>query len=73
MPKDDSELVALLRRTLVSDGIVIREHIKITRVEPAGSGIVVVLETEGGGEERIAGSHLLVAAGRQPNIAELGS
>ena len=71
LPKDDSELVALLGRTLVSDGIVIREQIKITRVEPAGSGVVAVLEAEGGGEERIAGSHLLVAAGRQPNIAEL--
>jgi pyruvate/2-oxoglutarate dehydrogenase complex dihydrolipoamide dehydrogenase (E3) component len=71
LPKDDAELVALLRRTLVSDGIVIREQVKITRVKPAGSGVVAVLDTEGGGEEQIAGSHLLVAAGRQPNIAGL--
>ena len=71
LPKDDPELVAMLRERLVADGIIIREGIRIVRIEPGSDGVVTVLETAGGGEERIAGSHLLVAAGRSPNVSEL--
>jgi pyruvate/2-oxoglutarate dehydrogenase complex dihydrolipoamide dehydrogenase (E3) component len=39
-------------------------------VEPEGNGVAAVLET-GGAEERIVGSHLLVAAGRKPNTVSL--
>jgi pyruvate/2-oxoglutarate dehydrogenase complex dihydrolipoamide dehydrogenase (E3) component len=70
LPKDDPELTLLLRQRLV-EGIAIREQVKVTRVEPEGDGVPAVRETEGGSEERIAGSHLLVAAGRRPNVAEL--
>lgn len=71
LPKDDPELARLLRQHLAADGAVIREQIKITRIEPEESGVVAVLEARDGREERIAGSHLLVAAGRLPNVAEL--
>jgi len=71
LPKDDPELVGLLRQHLVGKDIVIREQVKITRIDPEGSGIVAVLTAEDGGEERVAGSHLLIAAGRRPNIAGL--
>lgn len=70
LPKDDPELALMLRQHLVDEGIAIREQVKITRIEADGSGIAAVFETEGG-EERIAGSHLLVAAGRRPNVADL--
>lgn len=71
LPKDDPELAALLRDQLIDDGIAVRERVRIARVEPDGSGVAVVLDTGDGGEERIAGSHLLVAAGRRPNVAGL--
>ena len=71
LPKDDPELVGLLRQRLLEEGIAIREQVKVTRIEPEGNGLAAVLETGGGGEERIAGSHLLVAAGRRPNVAGL--
>jgi pyruvate/2-oxoglutarate dehydrogenase complex dihydrolipoamide dehydrogenase (E3) component len=71
LPKDDPELTLLLRQRLVGEGIAIREQVKVTRIEPEGNGVAAVLESEGGGEERIAGSHLLVAAGRRPNVAGL--
>ncbi|HEX2554317.1 MAG TPA: FAD-dependent oxidoreductase [Microvirga sp.] len=71
LPRDDQELVALLRQQLVADGIVIREGVRIVRVEPEGSGVAALLAKEHGGEERIVGSHLLVAAGRRPNVAGL--
>ncbi|HET6161484.1 MAG TPA: FAD-dependent oxidoreductase [Dongiaceae bacterium] len=70
LPKDDPELARLLRQSLAGEGVAIRERAKITRIDPDEGGVAVMLTTEGG-EERIAGSHLLVAAGRRPNIAGL--
>ena len=72
LPKDDPEAVDVVRRRLTSEGIVLREGIKIARVEADGSGIAVVLSTPGGSDERVTGSHILVAAGRKPNIENLG-
>lgn len=71
LPKDDPELAQLLGQHLVAQGVAIRERVKIARVEREGSGVVVVLATKDGREERIVGSHLLVAAGRRPNTAGL--
>ncbi|WP_322090892.1 FAD-dependent oxidoreductase [Dongia deserti] len=69
LPKDDPELAQLLGQHLVAQGVAIRERVKIARVEPEGSGVVAVLETKDGREEQVAGSHLLIAAGRRPNTA----
>ncbi|MBK1659630.1 dihydrolipoyl dehydrogenase family protein [Paracraurococcus ruber] len=72
LPKDDPELVALLRQRLETDGIAIREGARLARVELGVDGeLAAVLDTEHG-EERVAGSHLLVAAGRRPNLVGLG-
>jgi pyruvate/2-oxoglutarate dehydrogenase complex dihydrolipoamide dehydrogenase (E3) component len=65
---DDPELVAMLAEALRAEGIELRPSSAITAVERDGEGIAVLL-TDG---ERITGSHLLVAAGRQPNTAGLG-
>jgi len=70
MPKDDADLVAVVRRALEQDGIVIFEGIKVVGVEKALSGIVVRIEKDGK-EQTIEGSHLLVAAGRRPNVGAL--
>ncbi len=70
MPKDDAELVDVVRRRFGNDGIAIREGVKILRAERAGSGVAVVIERDGA-EEGISGSHILVAAGRRPNVAGL--
>jgi len=70
MPKDDPELVALLADRLRADGVSLRTGVKISRVESTGDGVVVVIAAENR-EERIAGSHLLVAAGRRPNLRGL--
>jgi pyruvate/2-oxoglutarate dehydrogenase complex dihydrolipoamide dehydrogenase (E3) component len=63
--RDDPELVDGLRAALRADGIDILEGAAVARVEP---GPVLVLEDG----RRIAGSHLLVAVGRRPNIEDLG-
>lgn len=73
--KDDPELTEVVKNRMKAEGIVMREGIKIIRVERADSGVTVVIEdpnNEGGGkEERIDGSDLLVSAGRVPNLEGL--
>ncbi len=64
-PQEDPELVAGLRAALAADGVALLEGVEVARVEP---GPVLVL----GDGRRIAGSHLLVAAGRVPNLDGLG-
>lgn len=70
LPKDDPELVAVVRKALDRDGLAIREGVKIARVEKTSGGVAAVLDGEAG-EERIEGSHLLIATGRAANVADL--
>lgn len=71
LAKDDPELTEIVIEKLKEDGIVIREEVKIARIEKSGAGVAIVLDTDKG-EEIITGSHLLVAAGRKPNVDGLG-
>ena len=70
IPKDDAELVDVVRQQVLRDGLDAREGVKIIRIEPYADGVRVVLEKDGG-EEVVDGSHLLVATGRRPNVAGL--
>lgn len=67
LPRDDPELVALLADRLAGDGISLRPSVTIIGVAMAEGGVAVALK----GGERIVGSHLLVAAGRRPDLAPL--
>ena len=67
LPRDDPELTALLTAELAAEGIGLRPSAAIDRVERTGGGIAVILA----GDKHIAGSHLLVAAGRRPDLAAL--
>ncbi len=67
MPKDDPELVAIVRERLVAEGIALFEQTKVLRVEKRGAGIAVEIE-RGGAREFVEGSDLLVAAGRAANV-----
>ena len=70
MPKDDPELVELVGKSLIADGVDLREGADIARVEKSGNGIVAVLN-DAGGETRVEASDLLIAAGRRVNIEGL--
>jgi pyruvate/2-oxoglutarate dehydrogenase complex dihydrolipoamide dehydrogenase (E3) component len=70
LPRDDAELVAVVRSALVDEGVAIREGVRITEVAPAGNGVRVRFE-DGDGPATVDGSHLLVAAGRAPNVEAL--
>lgn len=71
LPKDDPELVGLLRTSLSARGIDLREGVTIESVEPSLGGVAVAVLDPNGGPARIEGSHLLVAAGRRPNVEDL--
>jgi pyruvate/2-oxoglutarate dehydrogenase complex dihydrolipoamide dehydrogenase (E3) component len=67
LSRDDPELVALLTAALTEQGIVLHPSSSIAAVERDGDGVAARLETGA----RIAGSHLLVATGRQANTEAL--
>ena len=64
---DDPELVDVVRNRLRAEGVHIHEGMSVSGVERQGNRIVVAAE-----QHAIEGSHLLVAAGRTPNIDDLG-
>jgi pyruvate/2-oxoglutarate dehydrogenase complex dihydrolipoamide dehydrogenase (E3) component len=67
LPRDDPELVGLLSRRLCCEGISLRPEVRIEQVTSEGADLVIRLA----GGARITGSHLLVAAGRRPNLEAL--
>ena len=72
LSKDDPELTSVVLDQLRRDGVEILDGIKIEGIA-AGSGdqaIAVTIEAEGA-TRVIEGSHLLVAAGRAPNVTGL--
>lgn len=66
-PKDDPELVGVLRIRLAEEGVDLREHVSVKSVKHRAKGVTVTIEEDGEAVE-IKGSHLLVAAGRRPNV-----
>ncbi|MGQ0665178.1 MAG: dihydrolipoyl dehydrogenase family protein [Pseudomonadota bacterium] len=71
LPQDDPELADFVRRRMGADGVEILEGVQVARITGAPGEVTAVIET-GGAERRIDGSHILVAAGRRPNLAGLG-
>ncbi len=67
LAKDDPELAAIVIQSLTSEGIDIRGNIEISGIKQTGNEIVITLKDQ----TTIKGSHLLVAAGRTPNIEKL--
>jgi pyruvate/2-oxoglutarate dehydrogenase complex dihydrolipoamide dehydrogenase (E3) component len=71
MGKDDAEAVDVVRQRLFEEGIVIHERTKVESVVREGNGVSVLVAMDGK-MERIEGSHLLLAVGRQANVDGLG-
>ena len=67
LPHDDPEGVAFLAARLAADGIRLMPSTAVAEVAQAGTDIAVTLASG----ERVTGSHLLVAAGRRPDLAAL--
>ncbi len=80
LAQDDPELVDVVRRQLNADGVNIIEHANIKGIEKTTIGIDVQWTPSdsgggvdgGGADEILSSSHILVAAGRRPNVGGLG-
>lgn len=69
--KEDSDVADVVLTALRAEGVDLRQNTSVTRVEKSDEGIRLHLETSGKAST-LEASHLLVAAGRVPNISELG-
>ncbi len=67
LAKDDPELTAIILESLKNEGVDIRAQVAISEIRKSKTGIDVFLKDG----EVITGSHLLVAAGRVPNVEGL--
>jgi pyruvate/2-oxoglutarate dehydrogenase complex dihydrolipoamide dehydrogenase (E3) component len=70
LAKEDPECGTVVLDALAREGVVIRAHVKIARIEKGKGGIRAIVTGEDG-EEIIEGSHLLVATGRRVNLDDL--
>ncbi len=68
LPRDDPELVGLLAERLSEEGVALRPHVAIALAAAGNKGGISLRLASG---DLIAGSHLLVAAGRRPSVEAL--
>jgi pyruvate/2-oxoglutarate dehydrogenase complex dihydrolipoamide dehydrogenase (E3) component len=70
MGKDDPELAAVVLKSLREEGLVIREQTLVEKVE-GKAGAIRVMVKSGDKQDLVEGTHLLIAAGRRPNLQGL--
>jgi len=69
LSNDDPELAEVVRTRMLKEGVTIRQEIKILSIKKDGDGVSVNIRDDK--EESVAGSDLLVAVGRVPNLEGL--
>jgi pyruvate/2-oxoglutarate dehydrogenase complex dihydrolipoamide dehydrogenase (E3) component len=72
LPRDDPELVDVLRTRLRADGIELIETAKVVGVARRAEGEIAVTLERDAGRQDVVGSTLLLAAGRRPCLDGLG-
>jgi pyruvate/2-oxoglutarate dehydrogenase complex dihydrolipoamide dehydrogenase (E3) component len=72
LAKDEPEAVEIVRKRLVSEGISIHEKTTVLQAKRNGDAVEITIKTASGATAVVSGTHILVAAGRTPNVAELG-
>jgi pyruvate/2-oxoglutarate dehydrogenase complex dihydrolipoamide dehydrogenase (E3) component len=70
LPKHDPDAVRVVRDQLRAEGIDLRERVEVGSIVRDGNGIALTVK-DNGTEQRITGSHVLVAAGRRANVEGL--
>jgi pyruvate/2-oxoglutarate dehydrogenase complex dihydrolipoamide dehydrogenase (E3) component len=70
LPKDDPELVDVVRAQLQREGVTILEGGSLKKVDKTPAGIAATVD-RGGKPVVVAGSHLLLAVGRKANVETL--
>ncbi len=72
LPNDDPDLTKVVIDRVTGEGVKLHEHVQVEHVSQDSTGLIHVRCIIGGKTIVISGSHLLVAAGRQPVLDELG-
>ena len=67
LAKDDPELTSIVLDALKAEGIDIRAQVEIAEIKKSKAGVDIVLKDG----SVLSGSHLLLAAGRVPNVENL--
>ena len=70
LAKDDPEAAAIVLTQLEREGVVVRSGVRVSQVAHIAHSVMVTFAGPDG-EEKVEGSHLLVAAGRKPAIEAL--
>lgn len=72
LAKDEPEAVDVVRAALKRDGVTLIEKIGVSSVKRDDDTVTVTLDADSELGATFTGSHVLVAAGRRPNIESLG-
>ena len=75
LAKDDPECGAIVLDALAREGVTIRSGVKVMSVAHAPGQVTLTVASDNGGghaEDKIEGTHLLVAAGRKATVDGLG-
>lgn len=72
LPREDQDISAVVAKRFKQEGIALHLGIKVIKVERQDSEIRVLMEHPQRGQYWLSGSHLLIAAGRKPNLESLG-
>jgi pyruvate/2-oxoglutarate dehydrogenase complex dihydrolipoamide dehydrogenase (E3) component len=75
LPREDADVAAVVQRQLEAEGVRYRLGITVGGVmpgDPQAGRIRMTLRTANGAVEQLAASHLMLAAGRVPNVEGLG-
>ena len=67
LPRDDPELVSVVRARLGALGVALHERTEVTAVR-GGAGAIVATIDRDGLQREVEGTHILIAAGRRPTI-----
>ena len=71
LPREDEDVCGAIWEILTGEGLTIHVGASATAVEKRGGKVVVTVDGADGVKE-VAGTHLLLAAGRNPNTHDLG-
>jgi pyruvate/2-oxoglutarate dehydrogenase complex dihydrolipoamide dehydrogenase (E3) component len=75
LPREDADIAAVVQRQLEAEGVRYRLGITVGGVmpgDPHAGRVRMTLRTANGAVEQLAATHLLLAAGRVPNVEGLG-
>jgi len=70
--RDDPEAVAIVRRALLREGVVLHERAQVLRAQPIRGGVQLAISAgEDSAEQIVEGTHLLLATTRVPAVDRL--